>query len=161
DQIELRIVAAGAPERAALALRERYAIPGGFGRIAGPCDRMDAPELFAGFRIMSCQETAPAGVRRRASGNAGNHLSAYHQGTCCIVEPDSVIGNLDVPNDLPGASVQCKETGITGGEENAVSIQRNAVAGAQELASDVASLQLRQRMSIFPDQIASPGIERM
>src|SRR5262249_61541955 len=67
DQIELGIVAAGTPERAALALRERHAVPGGFSRIAGPGNRVDAPQFPAGLRVMGGQETTAAGVGRRAS----------------------------------------------------------------------------------------------
>ena len=110
---------------------------------------------------MRGEEAAAAGVRRRTSGYAGDDLSAYDQWTCGIVESDIVVRDLDVPNDCPGAGVERDNACVACGKENPLAVKRYAVAGTNQLTSDVAPLQLRQRVAVFPDQISALGIERV
>src|SRR5262245_50273159 len=60
DQVQLGIIAAGAPERTALALLQRNAVPGGIARIARPRNGVRTPELSAGFRIVGSEKAAAA-----------------------------------------------------------------------------------------------------
>src|SRR4029077_719044 len=108
------------PDRAAVALFQRQAIPTLAARFSGSRDDVEAPGLFASVRIESDNVVPPG----RSAADSLHYLAFGHQRPASDPYPLLVIADLAIPGNLPSLYLQRRHVGVRGRYEKAVAIDR-------------------------------------
>src|SRR5690606_18261736 len=151
DQVLIRVVGPADPGRTAVTGFKRNTVPAvALGGVAAG-NGVDAPELFAGFRIMA-GDKATAWLAAAAPGHALDHDAIGHNGTAGEAVAVSGIGDLLVPDKLAGLGVKRDQVGVARGDIELVLIDR---LGPHAAGADP----VRKVIFIFPDQVAGGAIK--
>ena len=119
EEVEPRIVAARGPDRAAVALLRRQAVPARVTGRAGLRNRFGTPDLGAGLGV-ECNDEAATGARIGAAGNASNDFVARRQWSTGEGVALPVVGDRRVPDHFAGVHVERDDVRICRGQEHLV-----------------------------------------
>ena len=155
DEIEFWIVGELAPHAGHPALFERRAGPGLVAGLARARDHRVAPQFLAGLGVVAGDIAA---VRRHLAGAAGDDHAVDHDraGRIADVEIAAAIG---LPGQFAGAGLERDDEVVPGHEVDVVAIERDAALALPMVALE--RCRGRQRMPVFPEQVAVGGIDRL
>ena len=149
-QVVLRVVAAGNPDRAAVAVLVGQAVPGVAPGRVGRRDGVEPPALLAGLRVEADDEVAAA----RAAGGAHHHRAARHQRAAGQAHALAGADYLRLPFHRAGPDVERHHVQVRGRQVQPLAVDGHA---ALEARRDVA----RQAAGVLPEQVSAGGVERV
>ena len=160
ERVELRVVGAGDPRRAAAVLGVLGAhaafTPGIVTGLARRRYGVAAPHLVAGLAVPR-RDVEARGIFR--AGHAYHHFALHHQRRDRHGVGLGPIAEHHVPDHFPGSPVERNDMRIGRGVVHLVFVQRRATiaeVAAQELADAFG-----QRMRVVPDHLAGGGLHRV
>src|SRR2546429_3238973 len=126
DKIEIGVVRAGDPGRAAAAQVGVSRRPGLIALLTRSGDGVAAPELLSSFRIPTVEKTADAEL---GAGDAGDQHAGRDLRRHCHREALFPLRNFLLPDLLAGLHVERDNVGIEGGAENLAVENRRTLIG--------------------------------
>ena len=114
-----------------------------------------APQLFAVLRVVAGDVAAMAGD---LAGAARDDHAVGDDRAAGILDVE-IAAAIALPHALAGAGVEPDDEIVPGREDDVVAIERDAALALAVVAGNC--LARRQRMAVFPDQIAGGGIDRL
>ena len=141
DEVQVRVVDAGGPGRAAAVL-PGVAGPGVVARLAGTWNRVRRPTRLAGLRVEGLDKAANAEL---ASGHTGEHHILDDQGGAGNAVALLPIDDLDFPHHLASAHVERDEPGVHRPDVDQIAPDRHATV---DRAAAVDALRLVGKLGI-------------
>ena len=152
----IRVVSAGVPRRSAVALFERYIVPGVSARLSRAGDGVETPRFGAGLRVMRRDETT-AGLGIAATRHPLNDLAPGDERAAGVAPPFGPVGSGLIPSDLAGVDVEGDEVRVRGGDDEVAVDDRHAALG--ERIAALGDQDGRQVTLVLPQQIAIGGVQ--
>ncbi len=150
SQVQVGIVAAGDPAFRARAKHIREPAPGVAARLALHRNGVEAPDLFAGGRIVSADEAFLLAIRSATSQTLDQLAVHGKRSAGGGVRALGAVADGGIPDDLTVAGVEGHQVRFGGGYENLVAVNRDAAHRGRGRLAPVA---------VLPNEIAGSGIQ--